>query len=217
MNEFRHNVTPDAAGDPLERLIEAFVDQSVPVGPDAATQRRLIAAMRALDASNDDCLVERRADGQGSSASSAPQARRWFASAVGQFVALAAAILVVVGAAFMFRTPDELATNPPVTNPDAMIAQADPAVPAPTTADARIAEELAALAEALSARDGRLANPQAVQKMLAELLRDRPEMANSEAWRFAHARLTSALEQPKVLTLGVGLLGTLPWTTYGRF
>jgi hypothetical protein len=55
------------------------------------------------------------------------------------------------------------------------------------------------------------------QEMLAELLRDHPELAQSEAWQFAQARLTYALEQPKVLTLGVGILGTLPWTTYGRF
>ena len=49
MNLYHETSPVDSPRDPLDRLIEAFVDQSVPLGPDEATQRRLIAAMRAMD------------------------------------------------------------------------------------------------------------------------------------------------------------------------
>jgi hypothetical protein len=53
--------------------------------------------------------------------------------------------------------------------------------------------------------------------MLADYLKDHPDLAKSKSWQFAQDRLSYALEQPEVLGVGMGLLGTLPWASYARF
>jgi hypothetical protein len=220
MNEFRHTPMPDAPGDPLERLVDAFVGQSAPEGPDPAIQRRLVAAMRAADAAAERRLVESHDLENSRGSRTKSRMRRWLAEGARQFVAIAAGIAIVVAAALALRTPDQAVTPQfaeqnsgstvvEPTEPDAALATSD---------DSRLAEELARLAEQyLRNHDGQPADPRAVEKLLATLVRDNPEFAQSDAWKFAHDRLTAALDQPRVITLGVGILGTLPWTTYGRF
>lgn len=220
MNEFRDIPTPDAPGDPLERVVDAFVGQSAPEGPDAAIQRRLIAAMRTVDAAAERRLGDSPGSENPRGARTPSRTRRWLAEGARQLAAIAAGIAVVVAAALALRTPDQ-AVAPQVAeqSPGAAVGEAtEPdAVPA-TGADSRLAQELARLAERyLRNHDGPPADPRAVEKLLATLVRDNPEFAQSRTWKFAHDRLAAALDQPRVITLGVGILGTLPWTTYGRF
>jgi hypothetical protein len=220
MNEFRHNSTPDAPGDPLERLVEAFVGQSVTEGPDAGIQRRLVAAMRAADAVAERSLGDSRGVENPRGTRSASRTRRWLAEGARQFIAIAAGVAIVVAAALALRTPDE-AVAPQFAEQSSGNAgeeAIDPEVAAVTVEDRRVADELARIAEEyLRTHQGRLSDPQAVEELLATLVEKNPEFAKSRTWQFAHDRLTAALDQPRVITLGVGILGTLPWTTYGRF
>jgi hypothetical protein len=222
MNEFRHTPTPDAPGDPLERLVEAFVGQSAPEGPDAAVQLRLVAAMRAADAAGEGRTGEVRSlvtfDRAPREAAHASIGRRSVAQIVGPVMALAAMILVMIGLVFAARIPQQADESPTVANLNPDVVAPDPVAAPATPAESRVAKEVGQwLDKYLAAHGGKLPDQDAYKKMLEQLLRDRPELAQSEAWQFAQARLTYALEQPKVLTLGVGILGTLPWTTYGRF
>jgi hypothetical protein len=217
MNEFRDMLKPDA-NDPLERLIEAFVGQSAPEGPDESTQRRLVAALRATDAASERREAAPRTKTEPRGAGS--RRRRWVFEGGRRLLALAAAILVVIGAALAWQSPQQVAEAPVRETPAVAVTTTDLTTPPePTTAaERRLSEDLAQLAESyLREHGGRLPDRDAVKDMLATLLREHPELATSKTWQFAHERLTYALERPQVLTLGVGLLGTLPWTAYGRF
>jgi hypothetical protein len=220
MNEFRDIPTPDVPGDPLERLVDAFVGQSAPEGPDPAIQRRLIAAMRAADGAAERRLGESQGVENPRGTRAPSRTRRWLAEGARQFVAIAAGIAIVVAAALALRTPDQTVA-PQIaeqSNGSTMEETTEPEAAPATSADRRLAEELARLAEQyLRTHDGQPSDPRAAQQLLATLVRDNPEFANSRTWQFAHDRLAAALDQPRVLTLGVGILGTLPWTTYGRF
>jgi hypothetical protein len=218
MYEFRNQPTPDAAGDPLERLVEAFVDQSVPLGPDAATQRRLIAAMRAADSS---LTLDAHAH-LDASRSSAPRARRWFTTAAQQFVGLAAAILIVIGAAFALRVPNSTVADLTAPGGEATIVEVAPDVAlgssTPSVAvDPRVQEVAKLIDQYVRLHDGQLLDQEARKVFLAELVREHPEFANNRTWQFAQDRLAYALEQPKVITVGVGLRGAIPWKTFSRF
>jgi hypothetical protein len=224
MNEFRHVPTPHVPGDPLERIVEAFVGQSAPEGPDAAIQLRLIAAMRAADAAAERSLDDSRGVENPRGTRSALRPRRWLAEGVRQFLAIAAAIAVVVAGALALRAPDqpvapqfaEKSSGNPVE--EAIDPSVAPPTVAQTVADRQLADELARIAEEyLRTHQGRLSDPKAVEELLAAVVEKNPEFAKSRTWQFAHDRLTAALDQPRVITLGVGILGTLPWTTYGRF
>lgn len=220
MNEFRHTPTPDAPGDPLERLVEAFVGQSAPEGPETAIQRRLVAAMRAADAAAERSSGDSHGFETPRGARAASRTRRWLAEGARQFIAIAAGIAVVVAAALALRTPDQTVAPQfaEQSRGRAVEEGINPEVAPPTVADRQLADELARIAEEyLRTHQGRLSDPQAVEELLATLVQQNPEFAKSRTWQFAHERLTAALDQPRVITLGVGILGTLPWTTYGRF
>jgi hypothetical protein len=217
MNEVRHVPPPHAPGDPLERLVEAFVGQSAPEGPDAAIQLRLVAAMRAADAAAERTLDDSRSVENPRGASSPSRARRWFAEGARTFVAIAAGIAIVVAAALALRTPNQAAVKQ-VAEQNGGIAAVEAVEPDAAPSESQLAEELARLAEEyLRTHDGSPADRRAVERLLATLVEKNPEFAKSRTWQFAHERLTAALDQPRVITLGVGILGTLPWTTYGRF
>jgi hypothetical protein len=218
MYEFRNQPMPDAAGDPLERLVEAFVDQSVPLGPDAATQRRLIAAMRAADSS---LTLDARLPSD-AMRSNAPRARRLFKSATQQFLGLAAAILIVIGAAFALRSHNSTVADLTESGGDTAIVQIVPDATVPTVApsvavDPRVQEVAKLIDQYVRLHDGQLLDQEAAKEFLAKLFREHPEFANNRTWQFAQDRLAYALEQPKVITVGVGLLGAIPWKTFSRF
>ena len=224
MNEFRHIPTSDAPGDPLERLVEAFVGQSAPEGPDAAIQLRLVAAMRAADAAGQRQLGRAVRDEQPHSDRSSSRVRRWLREGVQQLFVIAAGIALVIGAALALRAPQPVAPRMAHLNGGGSGIDAIEPEPAPSIvaegepADIRLAEELGRIAEEyLRTHDGRLPDRRTVEELLTTLVQKNPEFAKSDTWKFAHDRLTAALDQPRVLTLGVGILGTLPWTTYGRF
>jgi hypothetical protein len=204
-----------AEADPLERLVEAFVDQSVPVGPDAAVNRRLIEAMNA--ASRRDAVTPTQpvdVDNPWHSVGERPSRRRRLVRVfVQQAFSLAAAVAIVAGAAVLWRTPREIGQSAALPPAEALDSAA--AVEANSTELARIFD--AALDAYLKMPRHQRADRQALEEVFAAVLRENPEFARSKSWRRAQQRLTVALEQPEVLTMGVSLLGTLSWTTYGRF
>lgn len=206
-----------AEADPLERLIEAFVDQSVPVGPDAAVNCRLIDAMNA--ASRRGAVTPARSPQPADSdetwrgAGERPSRRRRLVRVfVQQAFSLAAAVAIVAGAAVLWRTPRERgqsAALPPAETLDSAAAV--------ETNSIELARIFDALDAYLKMPRRQRADRQALEEVFAAVLRENPEFARSKSWRRAQQRLTVALEQPEVLTMGVSLLGTLSWTTYGRF
>ena len=228
MNEFHHQPSFDSAsGDPLERFVEAFVDQSVPMGPDAAVQRRLLAAMSAASL-NGGVRPAARWDDRTADSHGEIQVRDVLGrsarvrAALRQSLALAVAIALVVTTALLWRGPaggdQAMLAMPPQAGDATTLEPADIAAEARDAADSRdMAQILAALDVYLQAPRQRRPDRQALEEMLAAVIRENPEFARSEAWREAQQRLAVALEQPQVLSMGVGLLGTLSWTTYGRF
>ncbi len=216
--------------EPLDRLIEAFVDQSVPVGPDVAVNRQLLAAMWAASSSAAESPnapglpsdVQQPCDGAFQRSS---RRRRLVRVFVQQAFSLAAAVAIVAGAAVLWRTPIETlqsASLPAGHAEHSASADAEQATDvSPSAADAAHATELARIFDALDAYlqmpRQRRADRQALEEVFAAVLRENPEFARSDSWRRAQQRLTVALEQPEMLSMGVSLLGTLSWTTYGRF
>jgi hypothetical protein len=212
MNKFREPLNPPGS-DPLERLVEAFVELSVPEGPDAATQRRLIAALNDNSSPAPRSITLRPAEEPTS------RVRRWSRTALQQTLGLAVAMAAVVMAA-LYLTPSQ--SDAPADKGGSQIASSQPdAGPADNDAIDTPAERedyVRILLERYLARnDGKLPTREAFNDFVTKVLEDNPELARSKSWQVAQQRLTSALEQPEVIGLGVGLLGTLPWTTYGRF
>jgi hypothetical protein len=188
MNHYREPVDPHAP-DPLDRLVEAFVELSVPEGPDAAIQRSLVARLTSGTIElAPPAPVERT---PGSSI-----ANRW--SFVLQTLATAAVVAVAATAIFTMLRRD---SQP---EPSAPGAQELVAVPTPAS-DGSIA--------AAAAGD----DLEDLAALVSKVLKRRSELAKSESWRQAHARLSSALDRPEVIGLGFGLLGTFPWANYARF
>ncbi len=213
MNEFREPQNP-AHSDPLERLVEAFVELSVPEGPDAATQRRLIATLTATSSPGVRTITLPPAE------ASASRVRRWSRTALQQTIGLAVAMAAVVMAA-VYLTPSQndgprggTAAPTIAQAPEGGDARDTIALDTPTEREA-FAGRL--LERYLAAHDGKLPSREAFKDFVAQVLKDNPDLAHSKSWQVAQQRLSSALEQPEVIGLGVGLLGTLPWTTYGRF
>lgn len=235
MSIFDHKASSDgASGDPLDRLVEAFVDQSVPVGPETAVNRQLVAAMYAASAAGaspaegsaagESLMPAPRPVGEGDDVRRHRRGRAWLRIAVQQALALAAAIAIVLTTALLWRTPGEhnQAAAPPVSAND--LANDDSTESAPSGIDELDAADSREFARLLDALDAYIESPhnagsdrRALEKMLASILRENPELARSEAWRRAQERLTIALEKPQMLGMGVSILGTLSWTTYGRF
>jgi hypothetical protein len=191
MNNYREVADPnfDAPGrDPLERLVEAFVELSVPEGPDAAVQRSLVARLTSgtIELAPPPAATERT--------SYASRTARW--SFVLQTLATAAVIAVAATAIFTMLRRD------PQPEPSAPGAQDIVEVPMPSP-DASVAapgEDLENIAAWVS-----------------KALKRQSELAKSDSWRQAHERVSSALDRPEVLGLGFGLLGTFPWASYARF
>jgi hypothetical protein len=229
MNDL-HDQPTSPNSDPLERLVDAFIGQSVPEGPDDATQRRLLVAMGAADGARR-VVVGSRSNARAS------RLRLWSRTLLQQTIGIAAAIAVVVAGAFYVanRGDDGPAIavgviEQPTTNinPQGGNSQgADPALDAPSTdvpvesvanQEATASQEVARMVETyLRNHGGQRPDRQAFNAMLADYLKDHPDLAKSESWQFAQDRLSYALDQPELLGVSVGLLGTLPWTSIGRF
>jgi hypothetical protein len=209
MNEF---CDPPAieppSSDPLERLIEAFVGQSAPDGPDQATQRRLLAAMAALDAD----------PAPGSPALQPPvlpdssSRELWLGVSAHQVAALAAILLVVATMAFILLLQPAKAPAPTGPSIDELMARRNSEVPQVEAETPGPQDFDRLVAEFQRNHGGRLPEHHVFVSMLRQVLHDH-DLAESKSWRLAQ----DALERPQVIGMGVGLLGTVPWTTLGRF
>jgi hypothetical protein len=218
MNDL-HDQPTSPNSDPLERLVDAFIGQSVPEGPDDAIQRRLLVAMGAADAAGQVVLGSR-------SNARTSQVRLWSRTLLQQSIGIAAAIAVVAAGAVYIANRGEdgpaIAENfieQPTLNVNSQ--NADPAIDAQQTdvpIEATASQEVARLVEGyLRTHGGQRPDRQAFNAMLADYLKDHPDLAKSESWQFAQGRLSYALEQPEFLGVSVGILGTLPWASIGRF
>ena len=188
MNDFNPTNRPVPPNrDPLERIVEAFVDLSVPEGPDAAVQLRVVAQATAasLERGAERSVVPPKHD--------AVHWRRWATSC-----AQAAAAVAGGGPRRGGRPPERGRTAP--DHPGGQGGAA------PAAAD-----------RYLRAAVDQEGAPPDLGAMINAVLRDQADPANAERWRRAQERLTVALDQPEVIGLGVGILGTLPWTSYARF
>lgn len=189
MNDYTNN--PQAAnfdasgGDPLDRLIEAFVDLSVPEGPDAATKQALVAQ-----------LVGRPTDRVSRPEGSPRRALAQTWSFVMQTLATAALIVIAATAVIAVLRRDPVADDSAVPNPQEFVATPSSSVDA---------------AAAL------VASGDDLKELLDFYMKTRTRLAQSQSWQQAHQRLSSALERPEVIGLGVGLLGAVPWASYARF
>ncbi len=207
MNEFHepHPLSPGSR-DPLERLVEAFVELSVPEGPDAAIQRNLVATLRA--APIELAAAPRRAVVEAS----------WWVRYGRQALALAAGVLMLVTATLLVAL------------------RRDDGVGSPTGSGEQIASDEGQSSEAIRdelidlldyhinssdghshSNGGRASANSDFFAIFNAVLKQQSDLSKSDGWRRAQQRLALALEQPEVIGVGVGLLGTLPWATHGRF
>jgi hypothetical protein len=173
-------------GEMLQRIVDAFVDQSVPLGPDAAIKRRLLAVL-AGEAPSRFTLAGSNKD----------QVDLPAASHVGSWrvvAGLAAAVLVVATVGYLIFNARRDATIPNGYE----------------VAKAAVEPEAAG-------RGANLPSDESLLTIISAVIRDNPDLANAERWRPVQERLTYAFDRPEVIGMGVGLIGTLPWTTVGRF
>jgi hypothetical protein len=190
MNNYRETADPnfDAPGrDPLERLVEAFVELSVPEGPDAAVQRSLVARLTSG-------TIELAPPAAMERTSYSSRTARW--SFVLQTLATAAVIAVAATAIFTMLRRDP---------------QPEPSAPGPQEL---VADPIPSADASVATTDENLEN---LAAWLSKEIKRRSELAKSDSWRQAHQRVSSALDRPEVLGLGFGLLGTFPWANYARF
>ncbi|HMO86522.1 MAG TPA: hypothetical protein PKC18_16550 [Lacipirellulaceae bacterium] len=201
MNDFNPTNRPVPPNrDPLERIVEAFVDLSVPEGPDAAVQLRVVAQATAasLERGAERSVVPPKHD--------AVHWRRWATSC-----AQAAAAVAVVALGWWAWS---LNRGEPAQNDSSDQGVAAAAAP---SAEEHRRDMLALVDRYLRAAVDQEGAPPDLGAMINAVLRDQADPANAERWRRAQERLTVALDQPEVIGLGVGILGTLPWTSYARF
>jgi hypothetical protein len=186
--------------EPLDRLVEAFVDLSVPEGPDQAIQLRLVATLTSAS------MQHERASQFGDHST---EAKRWRLGArVGSYAALAAALVGIVATTLFFASRREETAGPiaPVND----LALHDVAPESSTSLRERL---LAAIDEQLRERGSDALVRPDWTPLLDAVIKD----SKTASWRRTQQRLAGALEQPEVIGVGVGLLGTLPWASYGRF
>jgi hypothetical protein len=207
MNEFREpHLNFDNGRDPLERLVEAFVGLSAPEGPEAGVQQRLIARLSGATSSG--------AASASSASTLAPEmtrrprgsARWWVGTLARQFMTLAAGVAVLVAAALW-------ATSRRQGVPEQAAGGGDLAA-APTANQDLVHNDATAFLDRVLQSRG--ATPD-VLAMLSAMMKEQRELAKSPRWQKAQAQLSLALEKPEVIGIGVGLLGTLPVASYGRF
>jgi hypothetical protein len=203
MNEFREpHLNYDQGRDPLERLVEAFVELSVPDGPDAAVQRRLAATLAGVASCNTVAALAPATISQRNGA-----ARWWVGALARQSMALAAGILVLVAAALLVTSRRQGAPGPAAPGSGDLVG-------APTPNEDVARNDATDILDPYLRSDGSKRDFVAV---LSVVLKERQELSKSPRWQKAQAQLSYALEKPEVIGLGVGLLGTLPLASYGRF
>jgi hypothetical protein len=200
MNEFHepHAVRP-AGRDPLDRLVEAFVELSVPEGPDAGVQLRLVASLAAppveLAAQSALQIAER--------SRLSVYLRYAMAAAAGVLVCLTAVLLVK----FRRGGIDDVA----VPGDSQVAVERAPAAVGSDDLRGMIDDYLR------TAPDRSALRAELPAAMIKAILRERSELSKSDGWRRAQERLSVALERPELIGVGVGLLGTLPIATHARF
>lgn len=206
MNDFHEpHFAREPGREPLDQLVEAFADLSVPEGPDQAVQLHLVAKLTSASMQHE--RASQFVDPAGASKSSRP----WkLAARIGSFAALAAAIMGVVATAlFMSNRREQTAAGPAMD-----VAEKVDVAPASSTSSSSVRERL------LTEIDTQLRDrgSDALRRPdLAPLIDAVMKDSQTASWRNAKERLAGALEQPEVIGVGVGLLGTLPWASYGRF
>jgi len=203
MNEFREpHLNFDNGRDPLERLVEAFVGLSAPEGPDAAVQQRLIARLSgaasagAMSTLASDIIPQRHSS-----------ARWWVGALARQSMTLAAGVAVLVAAALW-------ATSRRQGVPEQVARGGGGQIVATTANEDLVHNDVTAFLDRVLQSRG--ATPD-ILAMVSAMVKEQRELSKSPRWQKAQARLSLALEKPEVIGFGVGLLGTLPLASYGRF
>jgi len=192
-------ISDNSFEDPLAVVVDAFVDQSVPEGPDEATKRRLIAKL--IDADQTPKLYV------ASLAPSAPRVRtrpRWG-------LGLAAAATVAAAAAGVYTL-----VGPREQRPAPGARQQAAVEPRTEAEDAQFEALVKQLEQHIRLDRRQILSRREVWKMASAFIQANPKLARSESWRVAQEKLSDALERPEFIGLGVGVISTLPWT-HARF
>jgi hypothetical protein len=186
------NPIPDNC-DPLMRVVEAFVEQSVPEGPDEATKRRLLATL---------------------SATEAPAVLQWAPPVRSRrpvrALAAAATVAAVAAGAYSFgvRQGVEVAKATQklaIVESQAKVEDDQPDV-------------FAALMESYLQLDkNQTADKADILRVLGAMVQANPRLANSQSWRVAQERLTEVLDRPEMVGLGMGVISTLPLSRFAHF
>jgi hypothetical protein len=134
-------------------------------------------------------------------------ARWWAGTLARQFMTLAAGVAVLVAAALW-------ATSRRQGVPEQAARGGGDQVVAPTASEDLVHNDATAILDRVLHTDG--ATPD-VMAMISTVVKEQRELSKSPRWQKAQAQLSLALEKPEVIGFGVGLLGTLPLASYGRF
>lgn len=204
MNEFHEpHFAREPGREPLDRLVEAFVDLSVPEGPDQAVQLHLVAKLTSASMQHERASQVRVDAGE---------LRRWRLGArIGSYAALAAAIVGVVATTLFFASRRERTVAR--TRPSINMAPSEVAPEQSSSASSLRERLLGEIDVQLRERGSDALRRPDWTPLLDAVIKD----SQTASWRRTQQRLAGALEQPEVIGVGVGLLGTLPWASYGRF
>lgn len=190
--------------DPLTRVVDAFIVQSVPDGPDEATKRRLVTAMIAAERLPEFLAVT---SDPSRDMALAPQVRsrpRW-----GLSLAAAATIgAVATGAYLLGVRQGEQAAERRHEAPTVELA------PQPQDAPADVYTSL--MQEYMLLDPAQRVEKARILINLVAAVQSNPRLANAESWRVAHERLSGVLDSPEMVGLGMGVISTLPWA-HARF
>jgi hypothetical protein len=196
--------TENSFEDPLTRVVDAFIVQSVPDGPDEATKRRLVTAMFAAERLPEFLAVT---VDPARSAAPAPRGRmrlRW-----GLSLAAAATVGAVATGAYLLGVHQ--GEQSAERRQDVVVQTVEPApqaTDAPTDVYTLWAQEYI--------RATRPADKARILANLVAAVQANPRLANAGSWRVAHEQLSGVLDGPEMVGLGMGVISTLPWT-HGRF
>jgi hypothetical protein len=190
--------------DPLTRVVDAFIAQSVPDGPDEATKRRLVTAMFAAERLPEFLAATTDPDRAVPGASHARSRARW-----GLSLAAAATVGAVATGAYLFGVHQ--GEQSAERRQEVIVADVNPA---PQSKDAPSDVYSLFMQEYMQAT--RRPDKVRILANLVAAVQTDPRLANAESWRVAHEQLSGVLDGPEMVGLGMGVISTLPWT-HARF